>query len=471
MTGALPRTPSPAWLLACGDFFFRHRNTVFPLMLAGLCILLPPRLAGGRLALDRWLDLLGLATLLAGQALRAAVIGFAYIKRGGLNKKVHAATLVTGGLFGVCRNPIYLGNGLIVGGLLIVHGNPWAWLLGLLAFGFAYLSIVASEESFLVGKFGAAYLDYCRTVGRWWPDFSKFGEATRGMRFDWRRVVANDYGTLFAWVSGAALLFAYEGAYHEGLAAAAPRLLAAAALVLIMGILALAVRYQKKSGRLAAIARPPEPASGGAPGSGTLAPSRLAQIFSLQTRFLVLVLLPPIVLTRAVWSEDGAFDETLEWLGYAAIVVCVLGRAWCSAYIAGSKQRELVDCGPYSIVRNPLYGFSLIGLAGVGLLTGSLVWAALLTVGAAAYYSAVVRREEVRLRAGLRADHRRYLERTPRWLPDPRLWCDVEEVTIRPALLTRALLDGACLLAVVPLLDALADAHAAGILPALLSLP
>jgi protein-S-isoprenylcysteine O-methyltransferase Ste14 len=250
MAGGLPRTPSPPWLLACGDFFFRHRNTVFPLLLAGLCIVLPPRLAGGSLAPDRWLDLLGLAALLAGQALRAAVIGFAYIKRGGLNKRVHAATLVTGGLFGVCRNPIYLGNGLIIAGLLVVHGNPFACLLGLLLFGFAYASIVASEENFLVGKFGVAYLDYCRRVGRWWPDFAKFAEATQGMRFDWRRVVINDYGTVFAWVTGAALLFAYEGAYHEGLAGAEVRLLAAAGLILIMGALALAIRHLKKSGRL-----------------------------------------------------------------------------------------------------------------------------------------------------------------------------------------------------------------------------
>ena len=251
MAGALPRAASPVWLLACGDFFFRYRNMVFPLVLAGLCIIFPPRLLGGSLALDRWLDLLGLMAVLAGQALRAAVIGFAYIKRGGLNKRVHASSLVTTGLFGVCRNPLYLGNGLIVAGLLIVHGNPWACLLGLLVFGFAYGSIVASEESFLFAKFGAAYRDYCRQVPRWWPDLTRFAEATQDMRFDWRRVVANDYGTVFPWVSAAALLFAYEAAYHEGLAGARHRLLAAAAVILVVGALALAIRHLKKTGRLA----------------------------------------------------------------------------------------------------------------------------------------------------------------------------------------------------------------------------
>ncbi len=251
MGPALPRTGSLPSFLACGDFFFRHRNTVFPLVVAALCIVFPPRLAGGSLVLDRWLDLAGLGVVLAGQALRAAVIGFAYIKRGGRNKRVYAASLVTTGLFGVCRNPLYLGNALIVAGLLIVQGNPAACLLGLLFFGFAYRSIVASEESFLVAKFGATYLDYCRRVPRWWPDLGRFAEATRGMRFDWRRVVANDYGTVFSWVTGLALLFAYEGVYNLGVAGATPRLLSAATLILTLGALALAIRHLKKSGRLA----------------------------------------------------------------------------------------------------------------------------------------------------------------------------------------------------------------------------
>ena len=248
MEPALPRTGSAPGLLAAGDFFFRHRNTVFPLVLAALCIAFPPRFAGGSPLFDRWLDLAGLAVVLAGQGLRAAVIGFAYIKRGGLNKRVHAASLVTTGLFGVCRNPLYLGNGLIVAGLLLVHGNPWACLLGALAFGFAYRSIVASEETFLIGRFGADYLDYCRQVPRWWPDFSRFAEATRDMRFDWRRVVANDYGTAFSWITGLAALFAYESAYHGG---PGSRLATAVGLIGGAGALALAIRHLKKSGRLA----------------------------------------------------------------------------------------------------------------------------------------------------------------------------------------------------------------------------
>lgn len=239
-----------AWVLAAGGFFFRHRNTVFPLVLAALCIAFRPRLAGSSLAADRWLDLAGLAVVLAGQALRAAVIGLAYIKRGGLNKRVHASSLVTGGMFGVCRNPLYLGNGLILAGLLVIHGNPFAGLLGLAFFGFAYYSIVATEERYLRERFGDDYGDYCRAVPRWWPDFSRLAEARRGMAFDWRRVVANDYGTLFTWLTAAAALFVYESLHAVGLAASLPRLLGSGVLVVAVGALALAVRHLKKSGRL-----------------------------------------------------------------------------------------------------------------------------------------------------------------------------------------------------------------------------
>ncbi len=47
-------------------------------------------------------------------------------------------------------------------------------------------------------------------------------------------------------------------------------------------------------------------------------------------------------------------------------MVCILGRTWTSLYIAGRKIEQFVTEGPYSVTRNPLYFFSILGGAGRG---------------------------------------------------------------------------------------------------------
>jgi protein-S-isoprenylcysteine O-methyltransferase Ste14 len=80
-----------------------------------------------------------------------------------------------------------------------------------------------------------------------------------------------------------------------------------------------------------------------------------------------------LLFTQSMWVIDGPAHLSIEWIGLALIVVCILGRTWCALYLGGKKKRQLVRHGPYSIVRNPLYLFSAIGAAGVGLCAGSLV--------------------------------------------------------------------------------------------------
>src|SRR5437867_265430 len=97
-----------------GHFFFAHRNLVFPLVLAVLLGGLRPVPFLGSPRADRWLDVIGLLIALTGQALRVAVIGYAYIRRGGKDRKVYADQLVTEGFFNHCRNPLYVGNLLVL---------------------------------------------------------------------------------------------------------------------------------------------------------------------------------------------------------------------------------------------------------------------------------------------------------------------------------------------------------------------
>jgi hypothetical protein len=66
----------------------------------------------------------------------------AYIKRGGKAGKVYAPRLVTQGLFGHSRNPLYVGNLLVLLGVFLVHNNSVVYHIGVPFFLFAYTSIV-----------------------------------------------------------------------------------------------------------------------------------------------------------------------------------------------------------------------------------------------------------------------------------------------------------------------------------------
>jgi protein-S-isoprenylcysteine O-methyltransferase Ste14 len=66
----------------------------------------------------------------------------------------------------------------------------------------------------------------------------------------------------------------------------------------------------------------------------------------------------PVVPLRTDLNEYGLIHEPFEYVGYALVIVCVVGRIWCSAYVGGYKNTKLIDTGPFSIVRNPLYVFS-----------------------------------------------------------------------------------------------------------------
>jgi protein-S-isoprenylcysteine O-methyltransferase Ste14 len=78
-----------------------------------------------------------------------------------------ASTLVTTGVFGVTRNPMYVALTLVLVALSIWLATPWT-LLGPIAFVvFIQRFQIIPEERVLLAKFGAAYEDYTHRVRRW----------------------------------------------------------------------------------------------------------------------------------------------------------------------------------------------------------------------------------------------------------------------------------------------------------------
>jgi protein-S-isoprenylcysteine O-methyltransferase Ste14 len=75
--------------------------------------------------------------------------------------------LVTTGVHGWTRNPIYLGMFSLYGGIAVAARSPWALVLLLpLAITIRY-GVVAREEAYLERRFGDEYRDYKARVRRW----------------------------------------------------------------------------------------------------------------------------------------------------------------------------------------------------------------------------------------------------------------------------------------------------------------
>jgi protein-S-isoprenylcysteine O-methyltransferase Ste14 len=75
--------------------------------------------------------------------------------------------MVEAGPFRFSRNPIYLGLLLAVAGFALRWGDLWGWIGVVAAHLLLDRLVVAKEEAYLAGRFGAAYEAYRGRVRRW----------------------------------------------------------------------------------------------------------------------------------------------------------------------------------------------------------------------------------------------------------------------------------------------------------------
>jgi protein-S-isoprenylcysteine O-methyltransferase Ste14 len=116
---------------------------------------------------DTGARVVGYAFGLAGLAL--TVWGLLTLYRANTNILPHKAAdrLITEGAFRFRRNPIYLGEVLMLLGLAQVTGNIWfAVMAPIFAVAILQLAILP-EERHLEARFGEEYLDYKARTRRW----------------------------------------------------------------------------------------------------------------------------------------------------------------------------------------------------------------------------------------------------------------------------------------------------------------
>lgn len=198
------------------------------------------------------------------------------------------------------------------------------------------------------------------------------------------------------------------------------------------------------------------------------------QRMQLVRKVVLFVLILGVVVLAAVSTTlngETPFHEALETGGLVLIGVAIIGRAWCSLYIGGRKKAEIVDRGPYSLCRNPLYVFSFIAAFGIGAQTGSIVLSVLFLTIAIVVFHYTVKSEEAWLLDVFGAPYRAYVERTPRFWPKFSKWTDAETLLIRPSFFLTTVKDGLVFLLAIPIFELLEYAQQSGWIRTLLKLP
>ncbi|MBC8226438.1 MAG: isoprenylcysteine carboxylmethyltransferase family protein [Gammaproteobacteria bacterium] len=105
-------------------------------------------------------------------------------------------------------------------------------------------------------------------------------------------------------------------------------------------------------------------------------------------------------------------------IGFALVVLGGFGRIWSSLYLEGFKTKKLIKDGPYSMVRNPLYFFSLTILLGICFAIKSIpISIALLSVFILFHVPTIINEEKVLLSTHDES-YKAYYESTPRLLPN-----------------------------------------------------
>ena len=84
-----------------------------------------------------------------------------------LNPNAVPDHLVTSGPFSFTRNPMYLGNTLLLIGVGLISGIAWLLLLAVIAAFLTQKIAIEREERLLADKFGKRYRDYAKRVRRW----------------------------------------------------------------------------------------------------------------------------------------------------------------------------------------------------------------------------------------------------------------------------------------------------------------
>lgn len=177
-----------------------------------------------------------------------------------------------------------------------------------------------------------------------------------------------------------------------------------------------------------------------------------------------------MLLSQSKWTGSHWTPAIFLALAFICSGLACIGRIWCALHIAGYKNKVLVEQGPYSMTRNPLYFFSALGTLGVGLATLTLTIPLIMLLGFGLYYPLVIRDEEKRLAKRHPEQFVIYKARVPGFFPKPTLLKEPKSYKVRPRIFRRHLFSAIWFVWITALIAIMNFLAPKGMVPALFSL-
>jgi protein-S-isoprenylcysteine O-methyltransferase Ste14 len=186
------------YLRKVGNIFFRWRSYI-PLLLIPLLILKLHDLQ--RTFTNSYIEIVYQALCLVisftGELVRILTIGFVPSGTSGRNTKAQRATMLnTTGIYSITRNPLYLGNYLMILGISLFSRSWEIVFINSILFFIFYVPIILTEENFLLGKFGNVYSEYVSKAPCFSPRFNLWTSAENN--WNWGMVIRREYSSIFS---------------------------------------------------------------------------------------------------------------------------------------------------------------------------------------------------------------------------------------------------------------------------------
>ena len=133
----------------------------------------------------------------SGLFVRCVTVGYAPGGTSGRNTKFQVAqTLNTTGMYSISRNPLYLGNFIIVLGITLFIQVWWLALLVWFGFWLYYERIIFTEEEFLRAKFKDQFLEWAKKTPIVIPRFRNWEKPE--LTFSFKTVLRKEFSTYFS---------------------------------------------------------------------------------------------------------------------------------------------------------------------------------------------------------------------------------------------------------------------------------